>query len=109
MRQKAYNTTAWKKMRLDYLKQHPCCEECLRNGIVTPAVDVHHLKSPFRGGEINYDMLLDSNNLEALCKECHALEHQKEKGYVTPEQVIAQLDALFDENITDEELDGYDN
>lgn len=104
LRAKAYNNTAWRKMRDTYMKTHPICEECLKKGKVTPAEDVHHIKSPFKGGEINYALLLSYGNLMSVCKDCHARIHAEQKGYVRPEEVIAQLDALFDDNVKDEDL-----
>jgi 5-methylcytosine-specific restriction protein A len=105
LRQKAYNTTIWRKIRLTYLKNHPICEECLAKGKVTPATSVHHIKSPFKGGEINYTLLQDYSNLEAVCHECHAEIHNKEQGHISPEDVLKQLDDLFNENIKDEDLE----
>lgn len=105
LRQKAYNTTAWKKLRESYIKNHPLCEECLDKGKVTAAEDVHHITSPFSNGEINYHLLLDSNNLKSLCKECHAAIHNKQQGKITIQDVLRQLADLLDPTITDEELE----
>jgi len=59
----------WGKIRDLYLSKHPLCEECQRNGRLTPAVHVHHI---IRGGSN------DEENLEALCKKCHSRETAKE-------------------------------
>lgn len=109
LRQAAYSRTDWRKMRETYLKTHPICEDCLAKGKVTPATDVHHLKSPFKGGEVNYSLLLDYDNLMSLCKECHGNRHAAEQGHISAEEVLRQLDALFDDSISDEELEGNDN
>lgn len=95
LRRKAYNNTTWRKLRDSYLKQNPLCANCLRNGKVVPAEDIHHKISPFKGGEINWTLLLDPENLESLCKECHGIEHQKENGYRSPQEIIDALDAFF--------------
>ena len=105
LRAEAYNNTAWRKMRDTYLKSHPICEECLKKGKVTPATSVHHIKSPFKKGEVNYALLLDYDNLEAICHECHGLLHAKEQGHISPEEVLKQLDALFDENKPDSDFE----
>jgi len=102
LRRKAYNNTAWRKMRDTYLHEHPICEECLKKGKITPAEDIHHKKSPFKGGEINYGLLLDYDNLMAVCKKCHQAIHNQKA--LSAEEIIRQLDALFDENIPDEDL-----
>ena len=41
----------------------------------------------------------------AVCNECHGEIHNREQGNMSAKDIIAQLDKLFDENITDEELD----
>lgn len=105
LRQKAYQLTAWRKLRNSYLREHPICAECLRNGKITPAEDVHHVKSPFKGGEINYELLLDDKNLESVCKECHAAIHNKQQGHVSPQDILKQLDDLFDENKPDSDFE----
>lgn len=105
MRRKAYNNTDWRKLRDNYIKQHPLCEDCLDKGKVTAAEDVHHLKSPFASGDINYGLLLDGNNLRALCKECHAARHNHTKNKPTIQDVLRQLADLLDENKSDKELE----
>ena len=105
LRQKAYRLPAWRKMRDSYMKEHPICEECLKLGKVTAAEDVHHKLSPFRNGEINWGVLLSYDNLESVCKECHARIHNEKLGHVSPESIIKQLDALFDNNISDKDIE----
>lgn len=105
LRQKAYRSTQWRKLRVTYLKQHPLCEECLKFGKVTPATSVHHIKSPFKGGETNQHLLLDYDNLMSVCHECHAEIHNKDNGYKSPEEIIKQLEMLLDDNIPDEYFD----
>lgn len=105
LRQKAYQNTAWRKMRETYLKEHPLCEDCLAKGKVTAATDVHHIKSPFKRGEVNWNLLLDYNNIMSLCKECHGNRHAAEQGHISPEEVLRQLDVLFDNNISDKDIE----
>ncbi len=95
LRRQAYNNTAWRQLRNSYLKLHPLCENCLKEGKVVPAEDVHHKRSPFQKGEINWTLLMEPENLQSLCKECHGKEHAKEQGHVSPEDVIAGLEALL--------------
>lgn len=102
LRQEAYNNSSWRKLRQTYIKNNPLCEDCLKQGKVTPAQDIHHDKSPFKNGEVNQHLLLDYNNLVALCKECHSLRHNKEQGYITPQEILRQLEELMDENKPDE-------
>lgn len=95
LRRKAYSNTAWRKLRDLFLRQHPLCERCMANGRTVPAEDIHHKKSPFRNGEIDYSLLLDEKNLEALCKKCHGEEHG---GVESPDTIIDRLDALLNGN-----------
>lgn len=101
LRQKAYNSTAWKKLRDVFIREHAVCADCISKGVITPSEDVHHIKSPFKDGEINYNLLLDYTNLIALCKKCHQKRHQELQGYKTPEKIIEELDALFGLTIND--------
>jgi 5-methylcytosine-specific restriction protein A len=96
LRQKAYQSKEWRELRDTYIKMHPLCEECIKKNIVTPAVDVHHLKTPFSKGTINYTLLLDMNNLESVCKVCHAEIHNKQQGNFTVQDVLRQLADLLD-------------
>lgn len=73
-----YNTKGWKLLRNSYIREHPLCERCLKLGLTTPSEEVHHLK-PFMSGATPYErsaMLLDSNNLIAVCKPCHYYYHR---------------------------------
>ena len=99
LRAKLYGTKKWLKLRKTYLMEHPLCEKCLAKGKVVPAEDIHHIKSPFNYDDmsVNWNLGLDYNNLQALCKECHIEEHKSQKGYVSAEDVIRALEELFEE------------
>ncbi|GIW48990.1 MAG: HNH endonuclease [Caloramator sp.] len=71
-----YNTARWKRLRIKFLKEHPLCEECKRNGVVTLAEVVDHI-IPHKG---NKELFWDEENLQALCKECHDSKTAKEDG-----------------------------
>ena len=49
-RQAIYNTKRWKDLRALMIQEHPLCQDCLENGRLTPAEEVHHAISPFRKG-----------------------------------------------------------
>lgn len=78
-RQKIYNTDRWRKLRLNYLSQHPLCEECLKKGIIRSAKDIHHIISFMTTDDMceRERLAFDSSNLQALCRECHNKEHNK--------------------------------
>jgi len=74
-----YNTKAWRNLRLSYISDNPLCEECLKKGIATPAEEVHH-KHEFMKGKTDDDkwnLLLDPNNLESVCRKCHDEIHRQ--------------------------------
>ena len=74
-----YNTKTWRNLRKSYLMEHPLCEECLKQGKITPATDVHHkyeISNATNTLEMK-DIGFDSNNLMALCEECHINKHHK--------------------------------
>ena len=82
LRVKLYNKAAWKKLRLGYLISHPLCEMCLDEDKVTSASDVHHINSPFEDGlsdEERIGLLLNPNNLKALCQVHHGLLHRNQQ------------------------------
>ena len=70
-----YNSNKWITLRNCYVHEHPLCENCLRQGIIRPSEEVHHKQflSTRRGDA--WDLLLDEDNLIALCKECHHAFH----------------------------------
>ena len=57
---------AWRRIRLKYIQSHPLCEQCEREGRLTPAEEVHHILPLADGGTH------DVENLMALCKSCHS-------------------------------------
>ena len=57
---------AWPAIRRSYIKAHPLCEVCRREGRYTEAREVHHIIPLADGGTH------DANNLMALCKPCHS-------------------------------------
>ena len=64
----------WRAARDHYLMSNPICVRCEANGIVEPAVLVHHIKPIQDGGAI-----LDTDNMQALCNDCHENIHGKDR------------------------------
>jgi len=62
-----YGTTAWRKFRAWYIKQHPLCEVCKRNGKLVSAYLVDHIVEIKDGGD-----KLSADNAQSLCCRCHA-------------------------------------
>ena len=78
--QKFYNSPAWKNTREVYSKSvGGLCERCLSKGLYNPGEIVHH-KIHLTPENINDPRVtLDPANLENLCRECHAAEHERRK------------------------------
>ena len=67
----------WQMLRASYLREHPVCELCDKEGRTSLAVDVHH-RVPIESARTYPDMCAlayDRDNLQALCKPCHEAEH----------------------------------
>lgn len=77
IRQKVYNSTLWKKLRMAHLIEFPLCEECLKEKIIEPAIDVHHIISFVD----NINLAYDTNNLMSLCKKCHQKKHNNNLNF----------------------------
>lgn len=76
-RQKYYQNPMWIKLRNAYIKEHPLCQRCLLMNRVTPSRDCHHLVS-FMKGKTETEklvLLLNENNIVALCRDCHNIVH----------------------------------
>lgn len=75
-----YGSVAWKKCRAAYKKSvGGLCERCLTKGVYSAAAVVHH-KIPITPENMgDPHIVLDWNNLEALCMDCHAEMHPDER------------------------------
>ncbi len=71
-RDRLYYSSQWKQISMLYRKQHPLCEECERNGIITPADLVDHIIAVNDGGN-----MWEWENLQSLCMNCHNKKHSK--------------------------------
>lgn len=57
----------WRTSSKAYLREHPLCEICKRNGKYVQATVVDHIK-PHRGDN---KLFWDKSNWQSLCKSCH--------------------------------------
>ena len=76
---KFYKSKAWQRARQSYAASVGwLCEECLHKGMVTPGEIVHHkiFLTPENIG--NPAVTLAFENLELLCRDCHAAKHESE-------------------------------
>jgi 5-methylcytosine-specific restriction protein A len=68
-----YSCSAWLKLRNYKRLLSPLCEHCLILDILTPYHTIDHIKPISEGGEP-----LNLDNLQTLCKQCHAIKTGKE-------------------------------
>jgi 5-methylcytosine-specific restriction endonuclease McrA len=64
-----YNTTQWRRLRKEILKE---CPNCYRCGADTD-LQVHHIIPP-KGNE---DLFFDRSNLATICSSCHRIENKQ--------------------------------
>ena len=71
-----YGSPAWKECRDGYLRSvGGLCERCYANGKIVPAEIVHHKIHISQDNLTDERVLLDWNNLQCVCRECHAALH----------------------------------
>lgn len=71
-----YKSKPWKQCRADYIASvGGLCEECLARGIYRPAKIVHHIIEITPENIHDPKVTLNWDNLEAVCRECHAEKH----------------------------------
>lgn len=74
-----YHSKAWKDCRKGYRQfVGGLCERCLKNGVFTPGVIVHHKIHLTADNIKDPTIALSWSNLELLCKACHDDEHMDE-------------------------------
>lgn len=80
-RTKLYDRAAWKRLRLEQLRQEPLCAFCARAGRLSPATVVDHVV-PHKGDE---RLFFDPQNLASVCRHCHdGAKQQQEKRRFAP-------------------------
>ncbi len=74
---RGYNSR-WERARKTYLKMHPLCVQCEKEGKYVMATDVDHI-IPHRGDQ---KLFWDTDNWQALCHSCHSKKTGREDRYV---------------------------
>ncbi|MCI9607765.1 MAG: HNH endonuclease [Muribaculaceae bacterium] len=76
---KIYNSSLWRNLRLAHITAHPLCENCYKEGRITAAQEVHHVKPILTGQNIEemQELAYNPDNLLGLCQECHHKIHQQ--------------------------------
>lgn len=75
---KFYNSKAWRNARAEYKKSvGGLCERCLAKGLYNPAEIIHHKTHITPDNILDPFITLSWDNLEALCRDCHAEVHDE--------------------------------
>ena len=73
-----YFSPAWRQCRDAYAKQAGgLCERCLARGLFSPGEIVHHKIHLTPENITQPEIALSFDNLELVCRACHADEHQR--------------------------------
>ena len=71
-----YKSKAWQRCRDNYMRSAGgLCERCLKQGLVVPGEIVHHKIYISPDNVDNPAITLNPDNLELVCRDCHAQEH----------------------------------
>ena len=71
-----YHSAAWQKCRAAYIAYvGGLCERCKMKGIIKPGYIVHHKEYITLDNINDPSILLNHDNLEYLCFDCHQREH----------------------------------
>lgn len=76
---KLLNSRRWRALRRAVLEREPFCRDCKRDGVHTPATEVHHIR-PVLSTRNRFDMELrafDALNVVPLCHDCHVRRHTR--------------------------------
>lgn len=69
------STARWRRVRAQKLAHDPLCEVCLLMGHTTAATEVDHKIEMWS----RMDLTFTPENLQALCKRCHATKSAEER------------------------------
>ena len=89
-----YHSKEWKRTREAYFRSvRGLCERCARKGRLSTGEIVHHKVHLTPENISDPSVSLSFDNLELLCRDCHAAEHPEIYGGAKPEPRVG-----FDEN-----------
>ena len=78
--QRLLNSPRWLEVkRIVWRRAQGLCEDCMKDGFVTPGVDCHHIV-PVESAKTVQEMerlAYDVNNIRLLCIPCHIKTHQE--------------------------------
>ncbi len=72
-----YNSRRWRSISKTFRKRYPLCAQCKRDGTITPASCVDHIKPISQYG---MGVATDIKNLQSLCTKCHNSKSGRESS-----------------------------
>ena len=109
--QRLLNDKRWKLLRAQVFRRaNGLCELCLKEGIYTPGVDVHHIRPVEQAKSVQEmeRMAYNPANCQLLCVPCHIKVHQdmrthtKEKVKENKERARQRFLEMNDPNFVSE-------
>ena len=97
IRNRFYNSKAYRNVRAIHISKHPICQVCELKGLTVAGSQVHHWYSPFQTTDEKekYRLGLMPENLVTLCSHCHSSLHQGElQGCFSLSDVKQRLEYL---------------
>ena len=77
-----YCSPEWIECRRSFISEkRGLCERCLEQGIYNAGVIVHHKVHLTAQNITDPSISLNHNNLQLLCRNCHAAVHARQKRY----------------------------
>ena len=84
--EKFYKGKKWQRVRaLVWKRDKGLCQRCLRKGIIKAGDTVHHIVALDPDVITDESIALNPDNLETLCRDCHAEVHKRERRYTIDE------------------------
>lgn len=81
-----YTGSAWEYCRESYKKQAGgLCEVCRAKGLIVPGEIVHHVIHITPKNINDPNVTMNPENLQLVCRECHAEIHKRKKRYKVDE------------------------
>ena len=82
--QRLLNSPRWLEVkRIVWQRANGLCEDCMKEGFVTPGVDCHHIV-PVESAKTVQEMerlAYDVSNIRLLCVACHIKTHQEMRSH----------------------------
>lgn len=99
LRQRFYQSEAWRQIRDYKLSQDPLCEcsECKKNALLTPANEVHHVVDIAE----DWARRLELDNLQSMYKPHHSRETMKRNNERRAEQIRRRKEFESKDRITE--------